>query len=67
MRVAKEDTGDPQRSKVKGATMDTSHAYEERVIPDAGDLPADDAPGHLVGHGAHLAAGHQGNRIDTRY
>lgn len=45
-------------------------AYEERVFLDGGDLPADDAPAHLVGRGldrrrAHLAAGHQGNRADT--
>lgn len=53
-----------------------SHAYDERVILDAADLPADDAPAQVIRgvdrRHAHLAAaaaaaGHQGNRADTRY
>lgn len=55
--------------------MGASHAYDERILLDAGDLPADDAHRRhrLVDRGlprwcrGRLDAGHRGNRADIRY
>lgn len=52
--------------------MGASHAYDEWIILDAADLPADDAHCHFVGRKvswrhARFVANHQGNRTDIGY